>query len=102
MVTTGPPSSEHFRMSQRPAKMPGQPPLGSGRWHSHLLGRRGPRGGGLHQLFPSKAGSLQQAGALGHAETFCGYSQGVQWLYTWRVLGLASSCSNLASPSLAG
>ena len=83
MVTTGPPSSEHFRMSQRPAKMPGQPPLGSGRWHSHLLGRRGPRGGVSISYFPARLAAYSRQGpwamlrlSADIARGFSGYTPG--------------------------
>lgn len=68
----------------------------------HLLARGDPRGSPSVISWRSRQSAVGGRGTLGQAETFCGYSQGLQRFGCWQVLGLGSSCSNLASPSLAG
>ena len=68
----------------------------------HLLARGDPQGSPSVTSWRAWQPAVGGRGTLGQAETFCGYSQGLQWFRCWQVLGLISSCSNLASLSLAG
>lgn len=80
-------------------------PVRSSAWMvpmGHLLARGDPRGSPSVISRRGRQPAVGGRGTLGQAETFCGYSQGLQWFRCWQVLGLVSSCSNLTSLSLAG
>ena len=68
----------------------------------HLLARGDSRGSPSVISWRGRQPAVEGRGTLGQAETFCGYSQGLQLFGCWQVSGLGSSCSNLASPSQIG